>query len=239
MRVCIYTAIYGGYDNLLEQPRQSAPTDFVCFTDEPLSRVSPWSVVRNRRRSGLAPRIRAKYFKVLNHRVFPCGRPALREAFLFGLRSYLRPYDYSIWIDGSIRILRPDFAGVMIAGIGAAGIAMIVHPDRDCIYDELDATVAWGKYQGAPIAEQVASYRSEGYPAHNGLVACGLIARASRNPRVVQIDDAWWNEQMRWTDQDQLSLPVVLWRSGLKVDSINMPLWTSGYFERVPHRLEK
>lgn len=31
--VCIYTAIYGGYDDLMEQPKQSIDCDFVCFSD--------------------------------------------------------------------------------------------------------------------------------------------------------------------------------------------------------------
>ena len=35
MRVCIYTAIYGGYDDLKPAATQSIPTDFFCFTDSP------------------------------------------------------------------------------------------------------------------------------------------------------------------------------------------------------------
>jgi hypothetical protein len=167
MRVCIYTAIYGGYDNLADQQPQSVPTDFVCFTDAVMPAVPPWSVVQNRRRAGLSPRMRAKFFKVLSHRLFPNGRPALREAFPFGWRGQLHPYDYVIWIDGSIQVTRSDFVEMMIAKIGAAGMAMIVHPDRDCVYDELDATIAWGKYQGAAIASSSHFGRTAGLVVPN------------------------------------------------------------------------
>ena len=238
-RACIYTAIYGEYDDLAEQPPQSVPTDFVCFTDGVPRAVPPWAVVRNRRRGHLSPRMRAKFFKVLSHRVFPRGRPAMLETFPFGLRGRRYPYDYVIWIDASIRITRADFAEMMIAEIGQAGMSMIVHPDRDCVYDELDATIAWGKYQAAPVTEQVASYRQEGYPAHRGLMAGGLITRACGDLSVAQINEAWWAEQVRWTDQDQLSLPVVLWRLGREVSVVRIPLWTSGYFGRLPHRFER
>jgi hypothetical protein len=191
-------------------------------------------VVHNTQRPALSDRMRAKYFKVQSHRVFPGGRPAWNEA----RRWRLRPYDYLIWIDGSIRIISPDFAGRLIGEIEHS-MAMVVHPDRDCICDEATETIAWGKYPPGPITEQVEAYRREGYPAHNGLIAGGVIARKTRAPHAARINEAWWAEQQRWTDQDQLSLPVVLWRLGTRVDVINLPLWTSGYFVREPHRFER
>lgn len=43
-RVAVYTAIYGGYDTLREQPEMPG-VDFVCFTDDPGLRSSRWRVL--------------------------------------------------------------------------------------------------------------------------------------------------------------------------------------------------
>lgn len=70
-RVCIYTAIFGGYDELKPQPEQTIQCDFVCFTDNPATGpVAPWRVVQLEPMADNAPRLRAKLPKVLPHTVF-------------------------------------------------------------------------------------------------------------------------------------------------------------------------
>jgi hypothetical protein len=101
---------------------------------------------------------------------------------------------------------------------------MFPHPERGCIYDEVVQSATMRKYQAQPIHEQAASYRTEGYPAQNGLMACGLIARRARAD-LGGINEMWWRENLRWSYQDQLSLPVVLWRMGRGFDRIEKNLW--------------
>jgi hypothetical protein len=225
MRVCVFTAIYGGYDDLLQPVKQTVPCDFVCFTDAPWPRrVGAWRVVRSDILPGAEPRRRAKYFKVLSHHVFKKG-----------WLGWWRRYDAVIWVDGCLRIKDPGFAAAFAGHIGAHGLAMFVHPDRDCIYDELPEAAAQRKCWGLPLAEQVAAYRAEGYPAHNGLMACTLIARDPRSDAVARINEAWWAEIERWSVRDQLSLPVVLWRLGKDYGKVRLSLWDNPWFDRLEH----
>jgi hypothetical protein len=46
-----------------------------------------------------------------------------------------------------------------------------------------------------PIREQVESYKFEGYPEHNGLMAAGLILRDMRRRELHQINEDWWQEK--------------------------------------------
>ena len=231
-RTCIYTAIYGGYDALLQPVAQAGGCDFVCFTDAAWpDRVGAWRIVRSHARRGLHPRMRAKYFKTMSHRVFPGGRLAWHYAPL-GPRPR---YDRLIWIDGCLRIKSPDFAAEFGAQVGRSGWSLFVHPDRDCIYDELEAAVGMPKYTGLPLRGQVAHYRTEGFPAHAGLMAGGLIARDPHGRQLARINRAWWAENRRWSCQDQLSLPVVLWRLGLGYDPVRLDLWDNPWFDRLAH----
>src|SRR5437879_1575817 len=79
------------------------------------------------------------------------------------------------------------------------------------IYAEAEFSKTMPKYFDQPIAEQIESYRAEGYPARMGLIATGLIARSTAAD-LSAIEEMWWDENLRWSYQDQLSLPVVLWR---------------------------
>jgi len=240
MRVCVYTAIFGGYDRLVRPAAQSVPTDFVCFTDAAIPGRHPlWRVVRDPRLPDLHPRMRAKWFKTHPHVLFPDGRPLRRGFFGSVLRRDAPAYDYTIWIDGNIVPKSQHFVRDMIASVGATGLALFSHPDRDCIYAEAAESVRWAKYRDLPILAQVESYRREGYPEHNGLMAGGIIVRHRATSELAAIDEAWWQENLCWTYQDQLSLPVVLWRQGRTSDRINGHLWFNDWYDRPPHLLEE
>jgi hypothetical protein len=112
---------------------------------------------------------------------------------------------------------------------------MLRHPERDCIYSEAQASLHMEKYRTQPIEAQVQNYRGEGYPSGNGLLACTVIAR-SADVDLKEIENKWWAENKLWTYQDQLSLPVVLWRTGQEVDIVDKDLWDNTWFDWVQHK---
>jgi hypothetical protein len=171
----------------------------------------------------------------MSHRIFPRGRLAWRYA-PFAARP---AYDYLIWVDGCLEILSSDFVAEFIACIGAQGWAMFPHPDRDCVYAELYAAKDMVKCLGEPLVEQVAAYRREGFPAQYGLMASTLIARDPRHAALSAINEDWWYEIQRWSNRDQVSLPVVLWRHRRWFDPVNLYLWDNPWFERLEHHTDK
>lgn len=117
----------------------------------------------------------------------------------------------TVWIDASMTLLRPDIEALAVAELGDDDALFMRHPWRDDIYAEREASHPNAKYDDQPTAEQVAHYRAEGHPEHWGLIHSGLLVRRN-NARVRAFDDAWWAEIIRWSVQDQLSLPYVLRR---------------------------
>jgi hypothetical protein len=86
------------------------------------------------------------------------------------------------------------------------------HPeDRDCFLEEARHCHDWPKYRDGPLLEQAAHYLSEGMPEHFGLWAMGSIARR-HTAQMRTLGDTWLEEMARWTIQDQVSLPYLLWR---------------------------
>ena len=231
--ICIYTAIYGDYDDLKEQPRQTLDCDFLCFTDNSSVQARGWEVAYRPGAPEMHPRMQAKYYKLMNHKIFAPPR----RWWPFNGGTGRRRYDFTIWIDGSVRLKSESFVEEMIGFLGKYGMAMFVHPERDCIYAEAQVCLHpdFLKYRGLPIREQVESYKFEGYPEHNGLMAAGLILRDMRRRELHQINEDWWQENLRWTYQDQLSLPYVLWKNSYGYDPINLNLWGNHLFDLTAH----
>jgi hypothetical protein len=239
-RTCIYTAIYGGYDRLKPQPAQTIPVDFICFTDDDrIEAVSPWRVVC-RRRPESHPRMQAKFYKVLSHVAF---EPPARR---WGL-SWLRPnrqrtaYDFAIWIDGSVQVKTPDFAATMLSSIGRYGWAMFVHPNWDNLHEEVACLEGMPRFKGIPFRPQVDAYFAEGCPA-TGIhphMATGVIARDMRVVALVDVNKRWWDEHLRWTYRDQVSLPYVLWKLNYGYDPIRLNMWQNHLFDVLAHRIDR
>ena len=154
MKIAVFTAITGARDKLSED-QNLAGADFIAFLDQPFE-ATKWTV-----RPGYSlfrdPVRNAKIHKVLAH-------------------QYLPGYDFSLWIDGNIRLLAP-VAELIDACLKEADIAMFPHPSRDCLYDEALVCAELGLDDPRIIEEQVRRYREAGYPPRNGLHEAGVILR--------------------------------------------------------------
>jgi hypothetical protein len=191
--VAIYTAIFGSFDWLKTHP-DIPGVDFVAFTDdESLTAREDWRVITVPPSNN--PRLTAKYPKIVG----PQSPP-------------LDSYEATIWIDGSMEILTPAF-GEAFADLGPDDLALFRAEHGDCIHEEARRSIGWDKYDGQPIREQVEYYRSLGYPDHAGLWPCAVIGRA-KSTRVDALMSDWMGEIERWSLQDQISLPFVLWQHG-------------------------
>ena len=195
MRACIYTAIFGGYESLkppLEPSREGV--DLICFSDFPHSQANGWRSAQ-RHPAFAVPRMDAKWYRMNSDLVLP-------------------EYDVTIWVDASFQLGNVDqFVAACLKDLGPCDTALFRHPERSNIYDEAEAPLnVWArKYADQPLLEQVARYRWEGLPDDHILWAGGIQVRRARSRLVSEINRRWFAECVRWSFQDQLSLPYVLW----------------------------
>jgi hypothetical protein len=206
-KVLIMTALFGGRDNPCSQVVQhGAEVDYLLVTDDPRwldSAPHPWSVEVHEPEHEV-PNLAAKWWRT--HPPFDRG------------------YDYVIWLDANMELRIPTFATTAIASLND-GIAVWDHPRRDCIVDEMEASLGseaqGGRYDHLPLREQVAAYLAEGYPLHNGLYATGSLVWAPETAALIAQE--WYDECVKWSYQDQISFPVVCWRHDIKPGVFPMP----------------
>jgi len=212
MRIAAVCAIYGGYD--LIPPVPEGVDDAVLVTDVPVR--SGWRNVVEP--SDKHPRLAAK-------------RPRVRP-------DLYTDCDASLWMDGSIHVRDGAFIAHVRSLLDAHELVLTDHPeDRDCLYQEAAHCHDWPKYRDQPLHDQVATYRSEGMPEHFGLWATGSIARRHTD-RMRSLGDAWLAEMERWSIQDQVSLPYLLWRDRIAFTTFGIDQLDNTYFDLLPHAQE-
>ena len=195
MKVAIYTAITAGKDTL-KDPRGNADVDRIFFTDRPQEGAgSGWNI-----RSACAlftdARRNSRAHKILAH-------------------QYLPEYDYSVWMDGSIRLLT-SARELVEEHLRNADVAMFPHPARSCLYVEAAGCANAGSDHRHILEEQVAAYRRAGYPPDNGLNECAVILRR-HNEATERFNNAWWSEYCRHSCRDQVSLRYVVHKLGVRL----------------------
>ena len=194
-KTCLYTAAFGGH--VPREPLISdSSIDMICFTDNPAAvhaAAPAWQVIERRRRFA-HPRMDAKWFRM-------------------NASVELVEYDTVVWADASFQF---GNVGEFVRSCTRClyddvSTAFFAHPERSDIWTEAEASLArWPqKYAGEPLREQAEHYHRLGF-THRELWACGIQVRNNRDPLVAELDRRWFAECMRWSYQDQLSLPYVL-----------------------------
>lgn len=218
-RIAIYTAIFGDYDQLKIFKKAPSGCDYYCFTDNKNLKSDIFKIIHCDALDLDSTR-NAKIFKILPHRYFP-------------------NYEYSLWIDGSVMIKDYNFYKLVDRYLKDYDIALFNHPERNCVYDELDACIKLKKDNALVMSKQINRYREMGYPDCNGLAACTIILRRHNSPRLIQMNESWWHEIEVGSRRDQLSFNYVAWKHKIKYGLIDGILWDNKYFKVTPHRNKK
>lgn len=210
----VYTAVFGGYDEVAPVD-PTCDCDFICITDSP-SQVAPgWTVVVVDR-AGEPPAMANRRYKMLAHR-------------------YFAGYDQSLYVDGRVEVRRCPRV-LFDRYLGRFAIAIPMHADRDCAFDEAQYCVRDGLLDAAATERQLAEYAALGFPRNFGLTENNVVLRRHNDPDVVALMEQWWNEYSSKVRRDQISLPFLLWRHGIDVGEIEEgPRRTGRYFRLKPH----
>jgi hypothetical protein len=194
--ITVLSALYGDYDPVASPPEQTVDVRWVFVTDKPRD-LPGWEVIVEPRPE-LGNRMAAKVPKCYPHFYVNTSRV--------------------VWLDAACRITAPDSIERLVDHVcGDQPIAQFAHPYRSCVYEELEASRPVWKYGHQNIDAQVRYYRERGHPRDWGLWATGVIVYYKMTPR---FGYRWLVEQMRWSDQDQLSEAPVLRELGIRPRTI-------------------
>ena len=202
-KFAVYTCITGGYDDLIEPKVVPDNMDFICFTDDETLTSEHWKIYPIPSELDELSQVKQQRFmKILAHK-------------------WLSNYDESLWIDGNMEVIDDINKFIKKFDLSSQTIAIARHPQRDCIYDEVNAVLRARKDTKKITDPIVKRYEEEGFPRHFGLVETGIIYRKHNDPTCKKIMEAWAEELKNGSHRDQLSFNYVLWK--LKEKIYNFP----------------
>jgi len=188
----VLTANMGGKDQLIDPPTKFNNCDYIAFVDTAYG-VSTWSQVEAFKFSGIdgySDRRNAKLYKALGAVLFP-------------------EYDYIIWQDASHQLLVDP--NEIVQEYGDFDLLMFNHPDRNCIYQEIDVISGWLDTPDN-ATRQRDYYKSQGMPENYGLFEMACFMKRT-NKAVATLDLMWWEQICKFSSRDQCSFMYCLWRA--------------------------
>lgn len=193
MRVALITGCYGAYDPVRSLPEGLGFDDAVCVTDDPSIVGEGWRVHVEPRDEH--PRLAAKRPKMMPWLFTDC--------------------DAAVWLDASFEITGKGFSDWVRGHLALNDFVVWLHPEGRVDYiDEANVCAHFPKYRDFDIEGQVSAYAGRGMPRYWGLFACGTVGwRFTDETR--GFGERWYGEQVRWSIQDQISLPYLLWDTGM------------------------
>lgn len=158
------------------------------------------------------PRLNAKIYKVLSHHFVDA--------------------EYSIWIDGNVRLLvKPE---LLVEMMGASSdCAVFRHCERHNIFQEADFVIEKGKDDARIVREQISAYKKIKFDAQN-LGMCFLIIRRHTS-EIKKRNERWWSDICRYSVRDQISFPVAF--EGAVRYLPAEPIFGGRYFTRSRHEI--
>lgn len=118
---------------------------------------------------------------------------------------------------------------------GGKSLAIMIHPKRDCIYQEAEVVLECKKDKPEIVTKQMEKYRNNKYPEHAGLVSSGIIVRRHSDKKMVKHCKLWYREVLNFSQRDQLSFNYILWKYRLIEPSYFYPEVRKSDFIVRPH----
>lgn len=195
-KVVVYTCITSGYDMAKPPLVKDSNIKLVLFTDENRD-IDGWEI------QPIPSELKGKSGAYIN-------RYIKMHPF-----QYFDNYDYSIYIDGNVRIIG-DITSLVCLRNTRIGLGFHIHNSRDDIKDEITACKYKGKGNYKEMKKQVDSYYRKGFPPHYGMLECGVVVVDLNNDIGKKILDEWWEEFLNnGLTRDQICLPYVLWQNNI------------------------
>jgi hypothetical protein len=242
-KVACITSIYGNYDELkTPNIKNMKLVDWYCFTDSNIKN-DIWQIInkeyhienmkdeykinKNYYNNIIDKKIynmmSAKYYKIKTHEI-----------------DILKEYDYYIWIDGSI-YLQDEFLNNILFIIYNNDINLInfKHSEREFIRDETLFSLQMPKYNDQDLDLQYNKYLKNGYLDNYGLYENTIIIKRN-DKKINTLFNKWWEHNIKYSYQDQISYPYVLFKCNIKPDYvINENVFNNSNYSYVDFELMK
>lgn len=199
-KIVIYTCVTGNYDYINEPEFLNEKIDYVLYTNNKDIKSNKWKVI---------------YIDDKN-----IDNISLNRYYKMNPFEILKEYDYSIYIDGKVKIYS-DLSSYIDRISKKNGIAFYKHSYRNKISSELKTCRNLKKGNTYELVKQVEKFRKDGLPDDYGLVDACIIATDLKSSVAKKILSDWWKEfNNSNSKRDQIAISYILYKNNIKINEI-------------------
>lgn len=208
-KIVVYTCILGKYDIVKEPFFDNSLYDFVLITDSEKNEDSCWKTVNISDLNDVIPSnldntSLNRWIKMHPHKLFP-------------------EYEYSIYVDGNVNLVTDMVPIVLAQKKEKKFFGIHLHSCRKFIISEGRALLKYKKYAHKNILnQQIDKYYREGFDNSVYLLEATILVREHNNCKCIKVMEDWWQEFIGGVPRDQISLPYILWKNGIKMEDIHI-----------------
>jgi hypothetical protein len=209
---CLYTGIFGGYEQLneLEGEVRDSKIKKICFTDDENLTSDSWEI------------------RVIEP-AFPLDSVRSQRMVKVNPHKYLPEFKSSVYIDNTVK-LKKDPLHLINEFCKNSDISLTMHSYRDSVYEEFFSVVKLGLDDSARIYEQLNHYQVICPESlHRKPYWAGFIIRNHMKPSVIHLMETWYNQILRYSRRDQLSLVYSELMTSVKVNKLTFDINDSDY----------
>lgn len=209
----LYTAIFGAPGRFNFAEISNMRVDRFCYTDFSMMKACPQIIPVRKNRHIKNDFYTIKIMK-LDHMIAVMRQRSVK---ILIPDEIFENYEYSAYVDCK-RPIEIDFEKceeLLNEDIDSDFLTRI-HNKRDCVYEEAKKCINVKKGKRSDIIKQMKFYKKEQYPIHNGLYNTMWLFRR-HTKRLRHFMNLWWSELIRFSHRDQISLPYIAWKHGMKI----------------------
>lgn len=212
--IVVYTALYGDYESLIEQPiRDKSECRFVCFTDNPALDSKTWDIQLSDPTLPWDPTRAARQAKIKGYQRFPDA-------------------EASVWIDNRI-VLRKTPEELVSRYLADSDISLPLHSFRRSVREEFAEVIAAGFDTPSRVREQMHFMQLHAPETLEQTPYWTAILLRRSNSKVDRAMEIWSDHVMRHSRRDQLSVNYALERANLSINAINVDNMQSDIHEWI------
>lgn len=212
MTIAVLTCIVNWFDYLRPPALIDPSVRYVCFSDRPIERVTPWEIQPAYCPLTVTQKDGAPHPNNSRNSRLPKMLPHLHVN-----------ADFSIWHDANF-VLRVKPQDLINRYLARRDIAMFAHPCRKHVGEEVAVLLREKIGDPAEVKAQQTDWLNMGAPL--GLWAGGLIVRR-HTPQIQKLNETWWHYFKIGSTRDQVSLAMARHMTGVEIETIPGDIFSS------------
>lgn len=208
-KICVYTCLTENDDDLQEVELIEKNIDYLCFTNNKNLKSDTWKIIL----------IEDSHLN--NQQLF-------RKIKILGHSYIFENYDISVWIEPTV-VFRQKVEDFVKTYLKDNSFAAFTHSKS--ANDEAAVCCRKGKDTKQEVLEITDFLKKEKFPKNNSLYETEVLIKKHHEKQVTKTMELWFDTVCKYSMMNQLSLEYSIWKTGMKIDTINLNIWDNPWFD--------